>query len=169
MRYLQKTRHKNSRKRRLTRKKHRGGKSKRCTRDTSFDIFVISLWTRIQYELREINSKWMFDQHENKRFGSCNLWGWLRCHTSKEYDTHWDLYFKDDNRIELTLTYENEHNYRKANRSIDIYDMYNENDDEYITASSYFDELAEDLAYWIDNTYWHWVEEIDGWRRNDCN
>jgi hypothetical protein len=43
------------------------------------------------------------------------------------------------------------------------YNNNNNNNNEY-----YIDNLVEELAKWIDSTYWDWVYDIDEWTRNDC-
>ena len=149
---------KNKLRRRFTLKKRKFGGKEPCSKDTDFDRFVISIWTKLQYELRNnYNSKWKFDVHKNKKFGSCNLWGWLKCHTSKEYDTHWDLYFMNEDTIGLALTFEGEHNIRK--------DIFNINYNDYKN----IDDFVEEIADWLDNNYWEWVYELDEWKQEDCD
>ena len=166
MGYLKNTRRRKNRN--LTRRKTKGGKGRKCSTRTNWDRFVVQLWSNVQYYLREVDRRWMFDQHENQTFGSCNLWGWLRCHSSREFDTHWDLYFKNLNTIELSLTFENRHNHRKATFGVNWYGVYNEESDEYYTDSREFYSLASAIAEWTHNTYWNWVREIDGWHISDC-
>jgi hypothetical protein len=169
MRHLRKTRC-NTRKKRKTLKKttrrglkgYKGG-AEPCSKDTDFDKFVLLLWTKLQYELRDkYHSGWKFDIHKNKRFNTCNLWGWLKCHTTKEYDTHWDLYFIDTNTIGLSLTFEGEHNRVKDQIKFNTNEVMH--NDEYVV----LEEFVEELAEWIDTTYWNWVYSLDGWKREDC-
>jgi hypothetical protein len=165
MKYYRKTQRKKRSKRRLTSKNKGGARgSPRCSRDTPYDRFVATLWSRVQYALRDIDDRWLFDQHENRTHRTCNLWGWLRCHSNRDFDTHWDLFFRNINEIGLSLTFENAHNYRNATFRVNWDGIYDDWRDEYDTGSQAFYNLAADLASWIDNRYWGWV----GWRREDC-
>jgi hypothetical protein len=173
MKHIKKTRRRRHSKKILTRKKIRGGA--RCSTRTTFDRFVITLWTEIERVLRnDYDNRWRFDIHTNRRFQSCNLWGWLPCHTSKAYDTHWDLYFMNRHQIGLSLTFENEHNIRSARYTFDYDGIVNNNNNErddnavFDTDSEEFYILVNDLAEWIDDCYWTWVEDLGGWQREDC-
>ena len=168
MKYTKKTHRRKNSKKRLTRKKTKGG-ARRCSTETNFDRFVIRLWTTVQRYLRVIDDRWKFDQHENQTHRSCNLWGWLKCHTSRDYDTHWDLYFINRNRIGLSLTFNNTHNYSRASFDVDYDGIYDEDYDEYELGAAPFDNLARELADWVESTYWDWVYDIAGWERRDCH
>jgi hypothetical protein len=81
------------------------------------------------------------------------------------------LYFnnRNINEIGLSLTFENQHNRRRATFRVDWEGIYNEYTEEYYTDSNEFFDLAREVARWVDDTYWDWVEEIDGWQRNNCD
>ena len=32
-----------------------------------------------------------------------------------------------------------------------------------------FEEFVLAICKWIDETYWNWGSELDGWRREDCS
>ena len=170
MKYNKKTHRRKNSKKQLTRKKTKGGAPTECSKATSFDRFVIKLWSSVQHKMRESGDlQWKFDQHKNIRHGSCNLWGWLRCHTSRDNDTHWDLYFIDRDTIGLSLTFRNRHNYYKAIFDIDYDGIYYDYDDVYDTDSYAFSALSSEIASWVNEKYWEWVFVEARWYEDDCH
>ena len=67
----------------------------------------------------------------------------------------------------MTLTFEGEHKKRHTTFNIEKYDIDIETGTKPNNKS--FEEFVLAICKWIDETYWNWVSELDGWRREDCS
>jgi hypothetical protein len=138
-----------------------------CKLSTPKEKLIKKIWDYVcKIMKQDYHRQWYCDKHEIKSFETCNLWLWLKCHTSKEFDTHIDLYFLNNDTIGMTLTFEGEHKKRHATFNIENYDIDIETGKKPNNKS--FEKFVLAICKWIDEAYWNWVLELDGWRRDDC-